>query len=115
MKCATLAGVLPDGRKVWRVPVRVTVPDTVRVLGADLLQAESSVLALSSTDAANWTADSWRHVPNANIAAFGPRGGRVVRFVGWESAIWRQLSTLDRRQLRLDFSPSAATNGGARA
>ena len=89
------------GRPVYRVPVTVTVVDTVR------LEEQSrafTVLAPSAAAAANWAREHFAQIPCSNISAVGPRGGTVRRYVGWESAIGAALFA-PRAPVQLDAWP----------
>jgi hypothetical protein len=93
------------GKAVYRVPVRVHVHGGDRLDDwLDTSYTEHLVLAQSAALAANWVRDNLVSEPQTTITAFGPAGGKLERFVGWESYIGNQLWTADRSQQRLPFS-----------
>lgn len=51
---------------------------------------EFYVLAKSAADAANWARDNMEWPPCTEITAWGPKGGVVRRWIGYESWVWRQ-------------------------
>lgn len=79
------------GRKVYRIPV------IVRVDGRIIEDCE--VLAHNATEAANLMRREYASIALTEVVAFGPQGGEVRRWVGWESAIGHTLMTNDNRQL----------------
>lgn len=83
------------GRKLYRVPVRVTFNNSSGTL-ADWISPpfiEFDVIAYSAADAANWATREYETRPETEILAFGPQGGRTRRFITWERAIGAELMT----------------------
>jgi len=72
-------------KKLWKVPVVVRVNDS-RVC-ATILEKTIWLIAKSPVDAANWVRDQLDFLPETEVEAFGPKGGRNYRYVGWVSAI----------------------------
>jgi hypothetical protein len=94
-------GTLPNGVQVHRVPVRVLLNDSQRCETVGTLELE--VLATSVADAANYIRHEFRTRPETEVIAYGPRGGEVRRYVGWESAIYAQMCAAHdaRKQMAL--------------
>lgn len=79
------------GKRYYRVPCKVVAADTQRLTHATI---ECEVIAPSARDAANYLAQGeYSLMPNSNIYAYGPRGGRTFRFVGYETAIYNAMRT----------------------
>ena len=98
-----------QGRNVYRVPVIIR-HNSSRDL-CTLKEREFTVLARSAAEAANWARDNEAgNIPETEIIAFGPKGGRVDRFIGWESAIANEVFGAGRAplQLRLDSALNTA-------
>lgn len=72
-------------KKLWKVPVVVRVNDSR--LCETIREKTIWLIAKSSQDAANWVRDKLEFMPETEIEAFGPKGGRQYRYVGWHSAI----------------------------
>jgi hypothetical protein len=72
--------------KMWKVPVKIQIVDTVNLLVNDI-EVRVMVVARSATDAANWVREHLKYIPNTHIVAWGPKGGEVHRHIGPESAI----------------------------
>lgn len=77
------------GRNVHRVPFVVLFIDSRHC--KTLATEEGTVLAYSAVDAANLLRDEYATRPETQIYAWGPKGGEVFRFVGWESAVAMEL------------------------
>jgi hypothetical protein len=98
---ARLLGKLPNGTKVYRVPVDIDAHNT------HLLTTQSVRVYV---DAPN-TREALRYVrrevatrAETELTAYGPRGGAERCFVGWTSAIEAAMQReLHARQLRLDL------------
>ena len=73
------------GRKFYRVPVRVLLNNSHRCT-TEAIRLHW-VIAPSAKDAANYVRDEYATRAETNIEAYGPRGGIVQRYIGWESAI----------------------------
>lgn len=78
------------GRTVYRVTVDVI---TTKPLGTvadwlDPIRRSTTVIAHSAADAAEWVRDRVATIPCTTVRAYGPRGGRVERFIGFESAVY---------------------------
>lgn len=96
---ARFVGKLPSGQRVHRVPVIVRHNDSR--LCATVLERRFEVLAESATAAATWARNRVDTIPETEVIAFGPKGGRVERFIGWETAIFMRMSNNCGRQLSL--------------
>jgi hypothetical protein len=85
---ARLLGTIA-GRKVYRVPVRVTLANSRGTLAdwCDPPRAVIHVTAHSAADAADYVRDQYATRAETQIEAFGPAGGVTRRFVGWHSAV----------------------------
>jgi len=97
---ARLLGKL-HGRKVYRVPVRVLFNSSRAC--ATLAETLVYVDSYSAVDAANAIRDEVALRAETEVYAYGPQGGRVTRYVGWESAIWSGLCQSRDAQLALQF------------
>jgi hypothetical protein len=93
MKAAHLLGTY-KGRKVYRFPV------TVRVFmgGFEWAEVEDKVDAYTAAEAANHVRDEWQTVPQVEVVAYGPKGGKTHRWIGWESAIGARMFTMVREE-----------------
>jgi len=89
-----------QGRNVYRVPVRVLHNSSA--LCATVREDLVYVDAYTAADAANLVRDEHQTMPETEIYAYGPKGGRTGRYVGWYTAIGASLR-LERgpRQLGL--------------
>ena len=86
-----------QGRRTYRVPVTIHVPylrplDALLAIGRDGEELHTEIVAHSAAEAANHckalVLDAMG--PEAqpfDLVAFGPRGGEVTRYAGWESCI----------------------------
>lgn len=85
---ARLLGTIA-GRKVYRVPVRVTLANSSGTLAdwCDPPRAVLHVIAHSAADAADYVRAAYATRAETTIEAFGPGGGITRRFVGWHSAV----------------------------
>ena len=75
-------------RGYYRVPVRVLFNDS-RSCGT-IATLDVEVIAKSAAEAANWVRDNEPGVvgrPETEIHAWGPKGGHVERYIGWESSM----------------------------
>lgn len=75
-------------RGYYRVPVVVNFNNSRQC--ATVATAEFTVIAKSATEAANWVRDNEPGVvgrPETEIHAWGPKGGHVERYIGWESSV----------------------------
>lgn len=85
---ARLLGTIA-GRKVYRVPVRITLNNSRGTL-ADWTDPPRDVVyvtAHSAADAADHVRAAYATRAETQIEAFGPAGGATRRFVGWHSAV----------------------------
>lgn len=98
---ARLVGTLPNGRRVYRVPVVVRFNDSR--LCATVRSESFDVLAYSPYEAANWARAHVATRPETEVYAYGPKGGTVRRYVGWDSAIFARLCEPNLGLLPLDF------------
>lgn len=77
-----------NGQRFFRVPVRVRLNSSRAC--ATLATLRFFVIAPSAAEAANWVRDNEPGVfarAETEIDAWGERGGRQSRFIGWESAV----------------------------
>lgn len=89
------------GRKVHRIPVLVRCNDSQ--LCATVAEHRFEVIAHSASEAANWVADMITR-PETEVTAWGPQGGRVDRFIGWDTGIWKWIkSSRDPYQMTLKY------------
>jgi hypothetical protein len=72
-------------KKLWRVPVVVRVNDSR--LCETIKEKTIWLIAKSPQDAANRVRGQLEFLPETEIEAFGPKGGRNYRYVGWYSAM----------------------------
>lgn len=99
------AGRLSHG--FYRVPVTVLFNSSRAC--ATVGRKEFEVIARSAAEAANWVRDNepgvWDRA-ETEIHAWGPKGGHVERYIGWDSAMMAVMSkTVDqpsREQLELN-------------
>ena len=93
---ARLAGMLPGGRKVYRIPYVILRNDSRACETVE--REEGEILARSATEAANFLRDSELR-PETEFHTWGPQGGHVHRYHGWESVIaagmWQSLRERD--------------------
>lgn len=95
------------GRNWFRFPVLIRHNSSREC--RTLAERRLTVIASSAADAANWARDNEAgNIPETEIIATGPRGGEVLRFIGWDSAIGNELFE-DRgpAQLRLALEVQA--------
>lgn len=92
---ARLIGKDARGRKLYRVPVRVTFNNSSGSIDDWIAPpyVEFDVIAHSAADAANWAAREYETRPESEIVAFGPQGGRTRRFITWERAVYAEMLT----------------------
>lgn len=76
------------GKQFYRIPVRVVLSNS-RALTS--VEHWTYVIAPSATAAANYVRDACGLRPETEIRAYGPKGGEIRRYVGWESAIGNRL------------------------
>lgn len=77
-----------QGQQFYRVPVRVLLNNSTTLATAVRIV---EVIARNAAEAANLVRDEYGSRPETEIQAYGPRGGKVCRYVGWESAIANEL------------------------
>ena len=77
------------GKQYYSVPVRILFNDSVqcRTVAIKIVW----VKARNATEAANYIADEYRWRPETEVYAYGPKGGKVHRYIGWESSIGNAL------------------------
>ena len=90
-----------QGKPHYRVPVRIVLNDShqCRTVAVKIV----SVVARSAVDAANRVRDEWAHRPETEVYAYGPKGGEVHRYIGWESSIAAMMFSGQPTPLALDF------------
>jgi hypothetical protein len=95
------------GKPAYRVPVVVKFNDSR--LCATVAELRTSVIALSVEDAANFVRDEFGSRAETEITAYGPKGGKCHRYIGWESSIWHEMirSRPTVRQPALPFVEAA--------
>lgn len=87
-----LNDVTINGKKtrMHRYPVRIETVNTLSRTFATV-RLQCTVISHSAAAAANY-ARSLRAWPACTtITVRGPRGGDTVRYIGWESAVWRDI------------------------
>lgn len=84
---AVKVGRIAD-RPYYRVPVMVR-ENSSRAC-ATVATYWLTVYAHSAADAANYVSESLNR-PETEVIAIGPKGGEVLRYTGWHSAIGREL------------------------
>ena len=72
-------------KKLWKVPVVIRVNDSR--FCATVQEKTIWLIAKSPVDAANWVRDQLNFLPETEVEAYGPNGGRNYRYVGWYSAM----------------------------
>lgn len=88
------------GRNVYRVPVLIRENNSRQCATTGLRWV--SVLARGAADAADYVRDNMAgNRPETEIIAVGPKGGEVHRYIGWHSAIGRELMARGPQQLKL--------------
>jgi hypothetical protein len=77
------------GKQYYSVPVRILFNNSrlCRTVAVKIVW----VKARNATEAANYVADEYGWRPETEVYAYGPRGGKVHRYIGWESSIANQL------------------------
>lgn len=76
-------------KQFYRIPVRIVFNSSqqCRTIAVKIV----SVKAPNATAAANLVRDEWAHRPETEVYAYGPRGGKVYRYIGYESSIAAQM------------------------
>jgi hypothetical protein len=98
---ARLLGKLPNGTKVYRVPVDIDANNS-RDLSTQRVRVY--VDAPNSREALRYVRAEMQLRPETELTAYGPRGGAERAYVGWYSAIGEAMrSEFERRQLRLSL------------
>lgn len=77
-----------QGKRCYVVPVRVRFNSSR--LCATVHTETFEVVARSVVEAVNAVRDMV-HVPEVEVEARGPKGGKVYRYIGWESYIWSEM------------------------
>ncbi len=85
MPNARFVGKLPDGTRVFRCHVRATWGCSIDNFEGNT--RDFTILASSAAEACNHVRDLFAQQPQTSIVTFGPKGGKVERWVGWDSAI----------------------------
>ena len=77
------------GKQYYSVPVRILFNSSrqCRTIAVKIVW----VKARNATDAANYIRDEYSWRPETEVIAYGPRGGKVERFIGFEFSIGAQL------------------------
>jgi hypothetical protein len=102
---ARLLGQLPNGTRVYRVPVDIDANNS-RDLSTQRIRVY--VDAASARDALRYVRDEMQLRPETELTAYGPRGGATRAYVGWYTAIAEAMhAEVMRRQLRLDLPLTA--------
>jgi len=93
-----------NGRPVYEFFVLIRHNDS-RAL-ATVCERLVRIKAHTAAAAANAVRDEVGEVPETEIVAYGPKGGRTERFIGWESAIWNSILQVRQggNQLALRFA-----------
>lgn len=92
------------GKRYYRFPVKVIFNDsrTCRTVEVRVY----NVTASTAAEAANYIVEALNR-PETEVIAYGVRGGKTKRYIGWHSAIARELFSGADTQPRLtgvDFS-----------
>lgn len=88
-----------EGKRWYKVPVLI-----VRTESRTLTSTEQLVWVISRTaaEAANWVRDNdAAGVPETEIYAWGPLGGVVKRYIGWDTVIMQQVMDRAPTQYRM--------------
>lgn len=77
------------GKQYYSVPVRILFNSSrqCRTIAVKIVW----VKARNATEAANHIRDEYMWRPETEVIAYGPRGGKVERYIGFESSIAGQL------------------------
>lgn len=76
------------GKRFYRFPV-YTRYNSSRLCGT-IATSWNTVVARTAAEAANYFADRCGR-PETEFIAIGPKGGEVLRYVGWHTAIGKEL------------------------
>jgi hypothetical protein len=93
------------GKPVYRVPVLVKLNNS-RLCRTERI-VETTVLSYSAADAANYVRAEYATRAETEVIAFGPKGGEVYRFIGWESAMFAEMRRRSEPETGLLFVPDA--------
>jgi len=77
------------GKQYYSVPVRILFNDS-RSCSTVAIKIVW-VKARNATEAANYIRDEYSWRPETEIYAYGPKGGKIHRYIGWESSIGNAL------------------------
>jgi len=80
-----------NGKNVYRVPVYVRANDS-RQCATVAEFGPTWVTAYGAADAANFLNEEINR-PETEVYAYGPKGGEVMRYTGWQSHIGREIAT----------------------
>jgi hypothetical protein len=98
---ARLLGKLPNGVRVYRVPVDIDANNS-RNLSTQRVRVY--VDAPNTREALRLVREELADRPETELTAYGPRGGEERCYIGWTSAVWAAMqSELHARQYRLDL------------
>lgn len=89
-----------NGKPAYRVPV--CIRENSSRLCTTVATRWVSVIARSAADAANWVLENEiGNRPETEVIGIGPKGGEVLRYNGWHSAIGREILGPHHTQLKL--------------
>ena len=77
-----------QGNRVFKVPVLIRCNDSVQC--RTVAEIRTTVISRSAAEAANWVVDTYNR-PETEVYAYGPRGGEIRRYIGWESGLYREM------------------------
>jgi len=105
MPAARKIGMI-NGKPVYRVPVRIVCNNSQGHVEEwlDPPTVLTEVIARSAAGAANFVRDLMGDTPETEITAYGPKGGEVYRYVGWESSIMYQMIRHQQAPQQLSLS-----------
>jgi hypothetical protein len=95
------------GKRCYKVPVVVHFNNSTTFETQEL---RLDVVAHSAVEAANWVRDQFATRPETEIFAYGPKGGKTYRYIGWYSCIASSLMGigLPNLQQEIDLTGGAA-------
>ena len=105
------------GKRYYRVPVAIEVLASASIGGDPLtsdLRYEFTIIAKSAKEAANWTMDRVGTIPCVTVRAWGPKGGEVGLFHGWERSIGTRILA-DKERIRAGIEEVFVDDDKARA
>jgi hypothetical protein len=77
-----------QGKSVFKIPVRVQFNDSQTFAS---VSRWLEIIAHSPQEAANYVVEALNR-PETEVYAYGPQGGVIKRYIGYESSVWRAMS-----------------------